>query len=293
MKRCVCSLLLIIGTLAAAFAATARAAPTGTQIRRIPGVEAPPPAGNAPPPGRVGPTDNITKVANAIQVLAKSLTTLVVVMPGLALTQPVTISIGYYSPAGNKRITQPYVASGNRFLYSDPEGDGKPRQMRMDMTFSENKPGGGIHSYTVPSNLILDPLYDVTIGSLEFWPISACDVVGDYKIQFGWVSPDHQDHRFNFNSSYGQHTTIPAFAWSRTEVSASAKFDMPEMRFYEDDVIFTGDVFSFAQGSLYSLPSLLPGTTRQVVTTLTEKDNDCKASTRYNITYKLNLDPPK
>jgi hypothetical protein len=288
MKRCACILLLIIGTLAAAFAATARAAP---QIpKKIPGVDAPPPVGNAPPAGRVGPTDNITKVANAIQVRAKGLTTLVVVMPGLALTQPVTISIGYYSPAGNKRITQSYVAStGNRVLYSDPEGDGKPRQMRMDMTFSENKPGGGIHSYTVPSNLMLDPLYDVTINQLEFWPISDCDKIGDYEIELNWTSPDHQSHTFGFHTNFGRHTTIAGFAWSRTEVSASAKLRMPSIGFIEND---PGDFFPGSVGGDQP-ENLVPGTTRQVVTTLTDGGGDCKASTRYNITYKLNLDPPK
>ena len=44
-----------------------------------------------------GPTTNITEVANHIQAQAKSLTSFVTVAPGLALTQPVTISIAYLS----------------------------------------------------------------------------------------------------------------------------------------------------------------------------------------------------
>jgi hypothetical protein len=70
--------------------------------------------------GWIGPTNNITKVANAIQVQAKSLNTFVSISPGLALSKSVTISIAYLSPrpvAGNERKTQTYVPSaGNRFF---------------------------------------------------------------------------------------------------------------------------------------------------------------------------------
>src|SRR5215831_86432 len=47
----------------------------------------------------VGPTANITELANHIQVQAKSLTSLVTVASGLALTNPVTISVAYLSPS--------------------------------------------------------------------------------------------------------------------------------------------------------------------------------------------------
>lgn len=75
-----------------------------------------------------GPTDNLTKVANAVEVRFKSLTTIVQFKPGLAVTQPVDISVGYYSPAGSYRVTQTYSpGSGNRFLYGDNEGEGQTR----------------------------------------------------------------------------------------------------------------------------------------------------------------------
>ncbi len=47
--------------------------------------------------GWIAPTDNITKVANAIQIQAKSLNALISILPGLALSKPVTISIAYIS----------------------------------------------------------------------------------------------------------------------------------------------------------------------------------------------------
>ena len=108
----------------------------------LPGPSGPLPS--APPPLYPGPTQNITKVANAVQVKAKSLTIQVTVAPGLALTQPVTISIAFVGQSAN-RLTQPYVAAtGNRFLYNDPEGNGQPRLAHVDMTLTEPKPGGGL-----------------------------------------------------------------------------------------------------------------------------------------------------
>ena len=57
------------------------------------------------------PTANLTLVANGLRLKYKSLTTLVVAPPNIPVTQPVEISIGYYSPAGSQRITQSYVRS--------------------------------------------------------------------------------------------------------------------------------------------------------------------------------------
>ena len=73
--------------------------------------------------------------------LYKSVSTLVTIALTSPVTQPVEISIGYYSAAGNDRITQSYVrASGNRFLYNDKEGDGKPRTMTISISCGNPKP---------------------------------------------------------------------------------------------------------------------------------------------------------
>ena len=67
----------------------------------------------------VGPTDNISLVANHLEVQAKSLNSLVTIAPSLALTKPITISIAYISPypSGNDRRTETYNANkGNSFL---------------------------------------------------------------------------------------------------------------------------------------------------------------------------------
>jgi hypothetical protein len=214
-----------------------------------------------------GPTANITNVGNAISVLTKSITTLVTVKSGLALTAPVTISIGYYSPWGTQRITQSYVAStGNRFLYNDREGDGKLRQMNIDITLSEPKPGGGGYTGAVLRQVWLDPLYDVTIGPLKFELLQNCDTfgpftVGDSEIRFQWYSPDSPYNlSYSFSTQAGRATTIDKFKWQRREVSASANLRRPHVGFWEND---PGSV-----GAVLSAPpkvNLVPGKSQELI----------------------------
>jgi hypothetical protein len=250
----------------------------------------------APSPCGAGlPTENIAKVACAFQVKAKSLTMLVVVNPGLALTRPVTISIllGGYAP---KRITQDYVAStGNHFLYNDSEGDGKPRSARVDITLTEPNPAGGVYTYTIPGSLMLDPLYDVKISPLEFTLFTPCDtlpgtpVEHDAEIRLNWTSPDNKHNEVKFNTRSGKYTNVSAFAWARPEVSASANLNANlGVYFWEYD--FRPN--SYAPGYVPpSLVNLVPGVTRQVVTSLKDLLGDCTASAQYNITYTLRFYP--
>jgi hypothetical protein len=242
------------------------------------------------PPNMVGPTENITKVLQAITTRAKSLTTLVVFPPGIQITQPVTISIGYYG-AGHQRITQTYVpSSGNHFLHNDTEGDGKPRQMSLAITFEEPKPEGGIHTFTWLISLFLDPLYDVTIGPVSFTLVTDCDWFGNSEIIFRWTWPDsgpYDVQHFPFSTRAGQLSTIDAFKWNRTEVSASDGLSMPWIApFKEEDPGF----YYPGLGPAPQLP-LVPGTTRQVVESLKEGEDQCSASVEYTITYTLRWYP--
>jgi hypothetical protein len=181
-------------------------------------------------PRYTGPTQDITAVANAIRYDHKSLSTVVTVPPGLALTQPVTISIGYF-PSGvmgygqdcHQRLTQTYVALiGNQFLCGLPEGDGQPRRMHLDITLSEPKPGGGQYNYNVPLDMMLAPLYDVSISPLTFQLFVGCALTNEIHVR--WYPPDSASYRsFDFNTSGGLSAKrqIGQFAWSRSETSAA------------------------------------------------------------------------
>jgi hypothetical protein len=220
----------------------------------------------------------------------KSLTIQITVTPGLALTQPVTISIGYYSPAPNtfNRLTQSYMPStGNRFLYNDAEGDGRPRRMHLDINLSEPNPGGQRYSYNVPVDRDLDPLYDVTIGALQFTLLNDCDRGTDSEIYLDWTPPDGGSKTVSFNTRGGRMTTIDKFVWARAEVSASANLHTPAIGFWEKDT-FLESGNQFVSGYPPSNVSLIPGKTQTSYFNLKERTGQiCSAYVQYIITYLL------
>ena len=276
--------LAVSVVLLAGFAGTALAGTVG----KSPPI-GPRPATMAPGLAYVAPTADLTAVANALSLRHKSLTTLITVRPGLALTRPVEISIGYYSSAGNNRITQWYVAStGNRFLYNDREGDGKPRQLRMDITLRQDKPGGGGHTFAVLWQANLDPLYDVTISPLKFSLLNDCDLVGKSEIRFLWYSPDSPHNLiYSFSTGAGKLTTINQFKWSRAEVSASANLRIPAMGFWESDPGSVGAVLPASPKV-----NLVPGKSKTVKGNLRAMiGGPCTAYFEYPITYQLRWYP--
>lgn len=238
----------------------------------------------------LGPTPDITAVANAIQVQAKSLNSLVTVAPGLALTKPVKISIAYLTPwpTGNDRRTQTYVpSSGNSFLYSDLEADGKPRKIHMDITLSEPKPGGGVYSYNVPVDLTLDPLYDVTISPLVFQLVVGCSNVGANQIDLHWWAPDNSENyqTVHFATKEGERFTIREFSWARSEVSATDNLHKVDV-WYEETGIHGG--FGPFPGS--PKENLVPGKTQKSFPGLVNSSGstqDCQATLDYTVTYQL------
>lgn len=292
------------------------------QPKRItPQPTAPPTASPAPnigKPGMVGPltgtlalpdqyqapTANLTMVANAVRLTHKSLTTLITAAPNLPITTSVEISIGYYSPAGNQRITQSYVrATGNRFLYNDKEGDGKPRRMRVDISLREQLSNGEWATFALPWQASLDPLYDVTISPLNFKLRDDCDKFGDSEIKFRWSSPDKAQHIFGFRARAGWPIHVGGFAWRGLEVSVSQSLLYPRASFMENDshIVNFGRAFAdcikelgcpFKISGIFGGEILLPGNTHIVEGDLMEADRErCRAHYDYKITYTLRFYP--
>jgi len=268
------------------------------------GPRAPGPGGITTRTPYVAPTPNLTAVANGLYANAKSLSSLITVARGLKLTQPVTISIGYYSSAGTGRITRTYSAVDPTkppyFLYHDREGDGKPRGLSEEITLTEPKPGGGAYSFVIRGYVWLDPFYDIKIDPLTFTLLTDCVSVGPIVpptgISFMWLPPDapkmnddrgnNLGKRLDFSLGGGKSNTIFEFAWARAEVSAAANLHMPVFGF--EDYFAQGPAFVpwiNLDGS--KAPPLVPGQIRTVQGGLKSDDGTCTASVQYTITYQL------
>jgi hypothetical protein len=279
------AILVVMAALVTAFAVAAEAGPP------VSAPVGPRPTTLAPPPTYVGPTPDITAVANAISSSHKSLEIVVTVKPGLTLTNSVTISIWFMNSAAiPKVITQCYVPStGNRFVFHDIEWHGQPRRVGMQATISQDKFRLGDAagpSFTVPWYLDLDPLYDVTISHMGFFLRDDCACVGDSEIHFQWFSPDDQKHEYSFSTSKGKNTFINQFAWARTDVSAFAHLHYPFYWFWTDYSICHPFGASIEPGP--SNQPLVPGVTRDHIEVLKEhKWQSCSAPIEYQIMYHL------
>ncbi len=258
----------------------------------IPLTAVPVPSGQALPlPNSPPPTVNIAAVANAMRYDHKSLSTVMTVPPGLPLAKPVTISVGYF-PTGvagygrycQQRVTQTYASpTGNTFLCALPEGDGRPRPLHLDITFSEPKPGGGLYNYNVPVDMALDPLYDVAISPLIFTLISGCSTIGANQIDLNWYPPDKQAYqKVHFATKEREVFTIREFSWAQSEVSAAANFHSVSVWYAETGIhggfgpipgtggnLVPGKTYTSSPGLIHSMGST----------------QDCQATLNYTVTY--------
>jgi len=195
------------------------------------------------------PTPNLTTVANALRLNHKSLTTLVTLPPNLPVTQPVEIGIIYASPTGIGQTKQSYAGgTGNRFLYDDREGDGKPRAMEITITLTEPS-AGAIGIYSIKWPVTLDPLYVVGMTRFEFTLLNFCDTAGATEIRFVWALPDARSysHRGWSTGIVPWKFYVPEFTWVRSEVSWSHPLHKEEFKFIDDDPGWVDKLHSFAK----------------------------------------------
>lgn len=236
----------------------ADAAPAPSGMAPLPGATAPAPSGKAPPtvrvPLHVAPTEDLTKVANAIQIRTKSLTTVVKIPPGLALTgsAPVKIRIDYSSLGYLGTVWEPRAmgpggfplsfppdyssAKGNVIYIWDREGNGAPRPVTLTITLTQ-----GQFKYTyfgVPMTVTLTPLYEALVSGLTFYIDAHCDLVGNNEIHLGWWSPDgtwREPPSFGLVSGKWRSFTEFSFAAREQSHSAIQQFHMPAIGFWEND----------------------------------------------------------
>lgn len=248
-------------------------------------------------PNYVGPTPDITAVANSFSLHAKSLTTLIAFKTGVTTTKPVAITVDYSSPAAQYRVgPQAYdTCNGNRYLYNDPISGpvgtagysvwGLPRQMAINITLTEANPAGGQpYVYTIPLKVNLDPLFDVSVTPMNFTLDNDCAWIGDSNLYFYWTSPDGKFHDKNFATSKGKLVTINEFAWSLQEASASGSVYWPQWAFHDTDFHLSG---AWLGGLPQPTKKLLPMGSGWVGRTIDSLPAECSADIGFNINVQL------
>jgi hypothetical protein len=193
-------------------------------------------------------------------------------------------------------MKQSYAGStGNRFLYNDREGDGKPRAMEIAITLTEPSAGeAGIYPMKWRANL--DPLYDVAIGRFEFTLLNFCDTAGSTEIYFAWALPDdrHYAKRAISTGIVPDTTHIPKFSWVRSEISWSQPLHQEIFTFVDVDpgwvnaLSFLEDKLSVfweghTGGAKLSPPYLLDTPTggRWVTGAIRAENDSCKGKYKY------------
>jgi hypothetical protein len=277
---------------------TAAVATTGTQTPTTGGnsIVGPLPTTVSMGPNYVGPTPDITAVANAFSLRAKSLTTLIAFKTGVTTTKPVAITVDYSSPAAQYRVgPQAYdICNGNRYLYNDPISGpvgspgysvwGRPREMDINITLSEANPAGQPYVYNIPLKINLDPLFDVSVTPMNFTLNSDCAWIGDSNLYFYWTSPDGKYHDKNFATSKGKLVTINEFAWTLQEASASGNVFWPQWAFHDTDFHLSG---AWVSGLPQPTKKLLPMGSGWVGRTINSLPAECSADIGFNINTQL------
>jgi hypothetical protein len=245
-------------------------------------------------PSYVAPTENLTKVANAVSLQTYSLTTRVVIRGGLALTKPVCITVFYNSYSGraySNVLFQAYdEANGNRLVFNDQEGLGTPRRAALRIQLFEPGSGGcggrvvGTGFDLPEMRVNLDPLYDVAIQPIQVTRIEDCPMLTKSDVGVRWYSPDDQKHETTFRFGTNKIALVPGSQWSAQALSASKNYHMPNVGLY-------GFYIPAGPTNVNLIPApLAAGTPRpvqEIKFQMREPNRHCTAQVQYIIDRKL------
>jgi hypothetical protein len=173
--------------------------------------------------GYTAPTANLTTVANAVAFRVSSITTAITVPTGLAVTNPVEVSVLF---SDNRRITQTYApAVGVRIVHDFPENAGTRRPETALVNLTETTPTGAVpFHFTHP--ITIDPLYDVTLGPLTFRLLSDCDPPFDTKPTIAWKDA-YGDQYTDISLGAGDSRQIARFGHTYREVDLARALPRP------------------------------------------------------------------
>jgi hypothetical protein len=257
--------------------------PAGTSAARLPaaGAATGPTTGNGPAsgPGVDAPSNNLAWIARALETRSRSTTAQLTVPAGIPVTNPVEISVLF----GDHRISQTYnPATGNRFRHDLPALDGTKRRETAQVHLVDKAPGG--KTYTMPVQINIEPLYDVTVSPLDLRILTRCDLVGPVNVEAWWQNVEGNVR--NWREDVVVSGRIQQFGGAWFEVSIAEGLLVPQVAWLDDD--FGGFAAPAFPGTG---EPLLPGTSGIISWVQDEAGGDCNAALTYSKTITLRTYP--
>ncbi|HEY7165513.1 MAG TPA: hypothetical protein VIB79_13185 [Candidatus Binatia bacterium] len=245
-------------------------------------------------PNYTAPTENLTKVANAVTFETYSLSTLIRVRSGLGVTKPVSVTVRYSSYNGrafSDAVWGTYNNGGLQLVVNDQEGIGTPRQadLRVELFEPDDPAAVGRRvgtGYTIPNNfrLNLDPLYDVGARPIQVARIQDCPMLTSSDVVARWFSPDNQQHEASFRFGLNKVALVPGSQWSAQALSASSSYHVPNVGLY-------GFHIPSAPSNVNLIPAPLvagtPMAAQEIKFQMNEPNRHCAVQVQYVIDRKI------
>lgn len=189
-------------------------------------------------------TPSLTTIANAIRVTHRSVSIHVDVPGVLSLPVPVEVTAkfvvyGYSSPE-LKGITGP---GGVHLVHHMPDkkmipgGGSGPLAHKVTVYLTLRETDQTARSFSFPvRELIITPLYDITVLNMTFRLVKACDswIRGKSDIALYWSTPARTGGHKKFKLNGGETLRVPEFDWSAKEAQQVNLFE-PRFLFRESD----------------------------------------------------------
>jgi len=245
-------------------------------------------------PNYAAPTENLTKVANALTFQIYSLSTVIRVRSELGVTKPVSITVRYNSYNGrafSDVVSGRYNNGALQLVINDQEGIGTPRQADVRVELFEpddpNAVGRTVGTgYTIPDNFRfnLDPLYDVGVRPIQVTRIQDCPMLTSADVVARWFSPDNRQNEASFRFGLNKVALVPGSQWNVQAASASWNYHVPNVGLY-------GFLVPSTPSNINLIPAPLaagtPMAAQEIKFQMNEPNRHCTAQVQYVIERKI------
>ncbi|MEA2589797.1 MAG: hypothetical protein QOH66_2724 [Actinomycetota bacterium] len=174
-------------------------------------------------------------------------------------------------------------ASGSRFAFNFPAGDGSQRWEVVNVTMTERTSTGRTYTYTAGRSVPIHAVWDVQFSPLNFKLLSDCAWIGDSNFDLYFTQTGVQGE-VSFGLGSGQTHTVSEFGRTWNQVTTSNDLRMGSVSFYNTDFHWSG---AYLEGyPAASSQQVLPAANGSRAVTWNQNDvmNNCSAQLSYTVT---------